>query len=358
MNKIENILEEAYKSDKKITFDIVDKYNLNESEYINLLDIAKKTDIKIVPIGETSEDAIDFDDSELLIGESIESAYLKEVHQIKRLTLEEERNLIVKAQAGDIEARNRFVEANLRLVLKIANRYRDCGLAYLDLVSEGNLGLMRAIETYDINLGYKFSTYAYGWIRQAISRGLNNTGKTIRIPVHFLENMNKLSRTRMKLVNKLGYEPSIEEVSKESGLTLQQIKDIDQIKYNQEILSLEKPINDEEDNQLGDIVPAQFNLEDEIVKMDTAERIRNLVDQCLTERERTIIAKRFGLDDNINHTLGEIGEEFHITRERVRQIEATALRKLRKKLRSIESPEESKKLTKIIGNTNQFSYNR
>ena len=337
MEKILSIIDEAYKNDKKITFDMLDNYNLTEEEYSKLFDILKKEDIEIISDTDELKENPDNNDPEILVGESIENAYLKEISKIKLLSVEEERELIAQAQSGDLDARNRFIEANLKLVLKTANKYRDRGLAYLDLVSEGNFGLMRAIETFDLSLGYKFSTYATWWIRQAICRGISNYGRIIRLPVHLTDNLKKVSRVRGELRTKLGLEPTYEQVSEAMGLTVEQIRNLDQIKHNHDVVSLEKPMGEDDDSQLGELIQGTFDVEEEIIKMDDAEKLRQMIDECLSNRERVVIIKRYGLNDNINHTLEEIGREFCLTRERIRQIECKALMKLKKRLQANEN---------------------
>lgn len=273
----------------------------------------------------------DFDD----IDDSVR-VYLREIGKIRLLTMQEEVSLAKRIEHGDEDAQRKLIEANLRLVVSVAKKYTKRGLLFLDLIQEGNQGLIRAVEKFKYRKGYKFSTYAIWWIRQAITRAIADQARTIRIPVHMVETINKLRKASRKLVQKLGRDPAIEELALEVGLPAEKVKNI--MKTAMDPISLETPINGEEDSHLGDFVedksalpPAEtaFN---HILK----EQI-NRVLSSLTERESRVIKYRFGLEDGWQRTLEEVGQKFGVTRERIRQIEAKALRKLR-------HPSRSKKL--------------
>lgn len=259
--------------------------------------------------------------------------YLKEIGRIKLLTPEEEQEIAKKMAEGDEDARKRMSEANLRLVVSIAKRYVGRGMQLLDLIQEGNLGLMKAVEKFDHTKGFKFSTYATWWIRQAITRAIADQARTIRIPVHMVETINKLVRIQRQLLQELGREPSPEEIGKEMGLPAERVREIQKI--SQEPVSLETPIGEEEDSQLGDFI------EDDaaVVPPDAAsfsmlqEQLSKVLDG-LAERERKVISLRFGLEDGHPRTLEEVGREFGVTRERIRQIESKTLAKLRHPSRS------------------------
>lgn len=262
--------------------------------------------------------------------------YLKEIGRIPLLTPEEEIELAKRMEKGDEEAKRRLAEANLRLVVSIAKRYVGRGLLFLDLIQEGNLGLIKAVEKFDYRKGYKFSTYATWWIRQAITRAIADQARTIRIPVHMVETINKLIRVSRRLVQELGREPTPEEIAKEMGISPEKVREI--IKIAQEPVSLETPIGEEEDSHLGDFI------EDQDAKAPAEEAshtlLREQLDEVLstlTDREQKVLRLRFGLDDGRARTLEEVGCTFGVTRERIRQIEAKTLRKLR-------HPNRSKKL--------------
>ncbi len=262
--------------------------------------------------------------------------YLKEIGKVHLLSAQEEIELAQKMEQGDREAKDKLINANLRLVVSIAKRYVGRGMLFLDLIQEGNLGLIKAVDKFDYRKGYKFSTYATWWIRQAITRSIADQARTIRIPVHMVETINKLIRVSRQLLQANGREPSAEEIAKEMGLTVDKVREIQKIA--QEPVSLETPIGEEEDSHLGDFIP-----DEEVPAPAEAAAFSMLKEQLvevldtLTERERKVLKLRFGLEDGTARTLEEVGKEFDVTRERIRQIEAKALRKLR-------HPSRSKKL--------------
>ena len=259
--------------------------------------------------------------------------YLKEIGQIKLLTLEEESKLADRVAEGDEEAKSILAEANLRLVVSIAKRYVGRGMLFLDLIQEGNIGLMKAVEKFDVSKGYKFSTYATWWIRQAITRAIADQARTIRVPVHMVETINKLARVQRQLTLELNREPSEEELAKKMNMSIEKIHEI--YKISQEPVSLETPIGEEDDSHLGDFVPDEHNMSPE--DFATNEMLKDEIADVLltlTEREEKVIRLRFGLEDGKSRTLEEVGQMFGVTRERIRQIEAKALRKLRHPSRS------------------------
>jgi len=262
--------------------------------------------------------------------------YLKEIGRVSLLTAQDEVTLAKAIEAGDMEAKQRLTEANLRLVVSIAKKYIGRGMSFLDLIQEGNMGLIRAVEKFDYHKGYKFSTYATWWIRQAITRAIADQARTIRIPVHMVETINKLVRVSRRLLQELGREPSDDEIAEEMGITPEKVREI--IKVSQDPVSLETPIGEEEDSHLGDFVEDK----EAVAPSDAASltmlhnEVEDILD-TLTPRERRVLQLRFGLIDGHQRTLEEVGKRFGVTRERIRQIEAKALRKLR-------HPSRSKKL--------------
>ena len=259
--------------------------------------------------------------------------YLKEIGQIKLLTIEEELELADRIMAGDQEAKTILAEANLRLVVSIAKRYVGRGMLFLDLIQEGNIGLMKSVEKFDVGKGFKFSTYATWWIRQAITRAIADQARTIRVPVHMVETINKLARIQRQLTLELNREPSEEELAAKMGTSVEKIREI--YKISQEPVSLETPIGEEDDSHLGDFVPDERNMSPE--EYATNEMLKDEISEVLltlTEREEKVIRLRFGLEDGKSRTLEEVGQMFGVTRERIRQIEAKALRKLRHPSRS------------------------
>ena len=259
--------------------------------------------------------------------------YLKEIGKISLLSLDEETELSKRIAEGDETAKNRLAESNLRLVVSIAKRYVGRGMLFLDLIQEGNIGLMKAVEKFDAEKGYKFSTYATWWIRQAITRAIADQARTIRVPVHMVETINKLSRYQRQLTLELNREPPDEELAKKMGMSPDKVREV--IKIAQDPVSLETPIGEEEDSHLGDFVPDESNMspEDFTIHEMLKEEIGDVL-LTLTEREEQVLRLRFGLDDGSPKTLEEVGQMFGVTRERIRQIEAKALRKLRHPSRS------------------------
>jgi RNA polymerase primary sigma factor len=271
--------------------------------------------------------------------------YLKEIGRVPLLSMDDEKNLAMKIEAGECElerngsinstivttgeeAKRQLTEANLRLVVSIAKKYVGRGMLFLDLIQEGNLGLIRAVEKFDYRKGYKFSTYATWWIRQAITRALADQARTIRIPVHMVETINRLIKISRQLLQELGRDPSVEEIAAEMGLTPEKVREV--IKISQEPISLETPIGEEEDSHLGDFIEDQEAVApaEAASVMLLKEKMQDVL-QNLTDRERKVLVLRFGLEDGHQRTLEEVGQEFGVTRERIRQIEAKALRKLR-----------------------------
>ena len=259
--------------------------------------------------------------------------YLKEIGKISLLSLDEETELSKRIAEGDETAKNRLAESNLRLVVSIAKRYVGRGMLFLDLIQEGNIGLMKAVEKFEAEKGYKFSTYATWWIRQAITRAIADQARTIRVPVHMVETINKLSRYQRQLTLELNREPTDEELAKKMGMSPDKVREV--IKIAQDPVSLETPIGEEEDSHLGDFVPDESNMspEDFTIHEMLKEEIGDVL-LTLTEREEQVLRLRFGLDDGSPKTLEEVGQMFGVTRERIRQIEAKALRKLRHPSRS------------------------
>ena len=288
--------------------------------------------------GLDDEEEVELDKIDLSVpeGVSIEDPvrmYLKEIGKVSLLSADEEIELAKRMEKGDEAAKKRLAEANLRLVVSIAKRYVGRGMLFLDLIQEGNLGLIKAVEKFDYRKGYKFSTYATWWIRQAITRAIADQARTIRIPVHMVETINKLIRVSRQLLQELGREPSPEEIAEEMDIPVERVREI--LKISQEPVSLETPIGEEEDSHLGDFIQD----ENVPVPADAAAftLLKEQLDEVLgtlTEREQKVLRLRFGLDDSRARTLEEVGKEFNVTRERIRQIEAKALRKLRHPSRS------------------------
>ncbi len=309
-----------------------------EQNNVDVLRITEGDDVDDEEIILMEEDDVDVENIDLTVpdGVSIEDPvrmYLKEIGKVPLLSAEEEIELALKMEMGDEEAKKRLAEANLRLVVSIAKRYVGRGMLFLDLIQEGNLGLIKAVEKFDYRKGFKFSTYATWWIRQAITRAIADQARTIRIPVHMVETINKLIRVSRQLLQELGREPTPEEIAEEMDMPVERVREI--LKISQEPVSLETPIGEEEDSHLGDFIQ-----DDNVPVPADAAAFTLLKEQLvevlgtLTEREQKVLRLRFGLDDGRARTLEEVGKEFSVTRERIRQIEAKALRKLRHPSRS------------------------
>ena len=293
---------------------------------------------ELASIEDENSEETDIENIDLTIPDSVNiedpvRMYLKEIGKVPLLTAEEEIELAKRMEEGDEEAKKRLAEANLRLVVSIAKRYVGRGMLFLDLIQEGNLGLIKAVEKFDYRKGFKFSTYATWWIRQAITRAIADQARTIRIPVHMVETINKLVRVSRQLLQELGREPTPEEIAEKMDIPVERVREI--IKISQEPVSLEKPIGEEEDSHLGDFIQ-----DDNVPVPAEAAAFTLLKEQLdevlgtLTEREQKVLRLRFGLKDGRARTLEEVGKEFNVTRERIRQIEAKALRKLRHPSRS------------------------
>ena len=293
--------------------------------------------------GKNTEEELVLSDEELTKDVNINDPvrmYLKEIGKIPLLTMEEEMKYSVAAAAGDENAKRILAESNLRLVVSIAKRYVGRGLLFLDLIQEGNIGLMKAVEKFDYDKGFKFSTYATWWIRQAITRALADQARTIRVPVHMVETINKMARIQRQMTLELNREPSEEEIAKKMGISVEKVREV--IKISQDPVSLETPIGEEDDSHLGDFIKDELSMSpeeyatNEILK----EEIKSVL-LTLQEREQEVLELRFGLVDGTSHTLEEVGKKFNVTRERIRQIEAKALRKLR-------HPSRAKKLKDFL----------
>ncbi|WP_331670714.1 RNA polymerase sigma factor RpoD [Eisenbergiella porci] len=323
---------------------------LNEDQFDKLLELLEQSNVDVLRI---TEDDDDIPDEEIILSEeeevdmesidlsvpdgiSIEDPvrmYLKEIGKVPLLSAEEEIDLAQRMEVGDEESKKRLAEANLRLVVSIAKRYVGRGMLFLDLIQEGNLGLIKAVEKFDYTKGYKFSTYATWWIRQAITRAIADQARTIRIPVHMVETINKLIRVSRQLLQELGREPTPEEIAEEMSMPVERVREI--LKISQEPVSLETPIGEEEDSHLGDFIQDDnVPVPADAAAFSLLKEQLNEVLGTLTEREQKVLRLRFGLDDGRARTLEEVGKEFNVTRERIRQIEAKALRKLRHPSRS------------------------
>jgi RNA polymerase primary sigma factor len=347
--KLRELVEFAKKKKNILEYqeinDFFQKMELNAEEFDKILDCLESNNIDVLRISDddddiliTEEDEIEVEKIDLSVpdGISIEDPvrmYLKEIGKVPLLSAEEEIELAKRMELGDQEAKKRLAEANLRLVVSIAKRYVGRGMLFLDLIQEGNLGLIKAVEKFDYRKGYKFSTYATWWIRQAITRAIADQARTIRIPVHMVETINKLIRVSRQLLQELGREPTPEEISEEMNMPVERVREI--LKISQEPVSLETPIGEEEDSHLGDFIQ-----DDNVPVPADAAAFTLLKEQLqevlgtLTEREQKVLTLRFGLEDGRARTLEEVGKEFNVTRERIRQIEAKALRKLRHPSRS------------------------
>ena len=363
--RLSNLIEKGKKAGKltlKEIADVIDGLNLSQEQMDRFYDTLEELNIETV-----GEDLPPIDDDELLPAldeleeidevteEEIAEAdsmvdsystddpvrmYLKEIGKVSLLTQEEEIELAVRMSQGDEEAKRRMAEANLRLVVSIAKRYVGRGMLFLDLIQEGNLGLIKAVEKFDYTKGYKFSTYATWWIRQAITRAIADQARTFRIPVHMVETINKVIRVSRQLLQELGHDPSAEEIAAEMNIPVEKVRDI--LKIAQEPVSLETPIGEEEDSHLGDFIPDEDASEpSEAASFSLLKEQLMSVLATLTPREEKVLRLRFGIEDGRTRTLEEVGKEFNVTRERIRQIEAKALRKLR-------HPSRSKKLRDFL----------
>ena len=345
--KLAGLVELGKKNKNFLEYAQIDSYfkdmKLNSDMMEAIYDYLEQNGIDVLTLAAVADDDEDLDDpiedeTEIAVpdGVSIEDPvrmYLKEIGNIPLLTAEEEVFLAQRIEKGDEQARKQLIEANLRLVVSIAKKYVGRGMSFLDLIQEGNLGLIKAVEKYDYRKGFKFSTYATWWIRQAITRAIADQARTIRIPVHMVETINKLVRVQRQLLQELGREPSPEEIADNMDIPVERVREIQKI--SQEPVSLETPIGEEEDSHLGDFI------QDDNVPVPAEAAASTLLKEqlvevlgTLTEREQKVLRLRFGMDDGRARTLEEVGKEFNVTRERIRQIEAKALRKLRHPSRS------------------------
>ncbi|AKA70638.1 RNA polymerase, sigma 70 subunit, RpoD subfamily [Clostridium scatologenes] len=342
MQIVKKLIEKGKKTGTltyKEIMDELDEIDLSPEQIEKIYEVLESMGIEVA--GDIQEVEVDEKDLDLSVPEGIAiddpvRMYLKEIGKVPLLSPEEEISLAQRIENGDQIAKKKLAEANLRLVVSIAKRYVGRGMLFLDLIQEGNLGLIKAVEKFDYRKGYKFSTYATWWIRQAITRAIADQARTIRIPVHMVETINKLIRVSRQLLQELGREPQPEEVAKIMEMPVDKVREI--MKIAQEPVSLETPIGEEEDSHLGDFIPddeAPAPAEAAAFTM-LKEQLINVLD-TLTPREEKVLRLRFGLDDGRARTLEEVGKEFNVTRERIRQIEAKALRKLR-------HPSRSKKL--------------
>ena len=320
----------------KIEIDISDDDAVTILDDIDMPEIEELNEIEEV----TEEEMADVKVDDSYSTDDPVRMFLKEIGKVPLLTAEEEVELAIRMSQGDEEAKRRMTEANLRLVVSIAKRYVGRGMLFLDLIQEGNLGLIKAVEKFDYTKGYKFSTYATWWIRQAITRAIADQARTIRIPVHRVETINKVIRVSRQLLQELGHDPSAEEIAAEMGMPVEKVREI--LKIAQEPVSLETPIGEEEDSHLGDFIPDEDASEpSEAASFSLLkEQLMEVLD-TLTPREKKVLELRFGIVDGRTRTLEEVGKEFNVTRERIRQIEAKALRKLR-------HPSRSKKLRDFL----------
>ncbi len=316
-------------------FDVLEKCDLDEAQIDYVYKSIGEAGIQIVDEDQRDKELFEQALSDIGLDDPVKM-YLKDIGRVPLLTAEEEVDLAKRMQENDISARKRLSEANLRLVVSIAKRYVGRGMLFLDLIQEGNLGLMKAVEKFDYEKGFKFSTYATWWIRQSITRAIADQARTIRIPVHMVETINKLTRVQRVLLQELGREPIPSEIAEKMGVTEERVREIQKIA--QDPVSLETPIGEEEDSHLGDFIEDEKTMtpSDSVAFTMLKEQLLGVLD-TLTPREEKVLRLRYGIDDGKPRTLEEVGREFNVTRERIRQIEAKALRKLR-------HPSRSKKL--------------
>ncbi len=357
--KVINALVEKGKAQGKLSTNDIDtaivEIDLDIDELDKLYDTLESNNIEIIDdLGDAALESLNFDVETAKPSEAGANAeagknaamddpvkvYLKEIGRVPLLTPEEEIELAIRIAEGDEEAKKKLAESNLRLVVSIAKRYVGRGMQFLDLIQEGNLGLIKAVDKFDYTKGFKFSTYATWWIRQAITRAIADQARTIRIPVHMVETINKVKKTNSQLLHKNGRDPTAEEIAAEIDMPVEKVREI--LRVAQEPVSLETPIGEEEDSHLGDFIPD----DDALAPADAASQLllkEQLADvlKTLTPREEKVLSLRFGLEDGRPRTLEEVGKEFNVTRERIRQIEAKALRKLR-------HPSRSKKLKDFL----------
>ncbi|MBO4872520.1 MAG: RNA polymerase sigma factor RpoD [Lachnospiraceae bacterium] len=346
VNDISDVFADAYLSPSELDeiYNQLERRKIDVlrimTDDLNPLDSISLDDDDFIPEDDDAEPVenidLEMETADLLSGIGTEDPvrmYLKEIGAVPLLTPEEELDLAVKKSQGDEKAKNRLIEANLRLVVSIAKRYTGRGMSFLDLVQEGNLGLIKGVEKFDYTKGYKLSTYATWWIRQSVTRALADQARTIRVPVHMVETINKMSKMQRKLTLELGYEPSITELADALEMSQERVMEIMQIA--REPASLETPIGEEDDSNLGDFVADYKGVtpEENIDAVMLREQIDELLND-LKDREKQVIIRRFGLDDGHPRTLEEVGREFDVTRERIRQIESKAIRKLRNPVRS------------------------
>jgi RNA polymerase primary sigma factor len=364
--RLSALIEEGKKRGKlssKDLLDVLEDMNLEQEQidrfYDTLenfnIDTTDGEDVAFLPVDDITPDIEELqeieslNEDELIDPETLVDSfsvddpvrmYLKEIGKVNLLSADEEIDLAMKMAEGDRDAKKRMAEANLRLVVSIAKRYVGRGMLFLDLIQEGNLGLIKAVEKFDYSKGYKFSTYATWWIRQAITRAIADQARTIRIPVHMVETINKVMRISRQLLQELGHDPTPEEIAEDMGMPVEKVREI--LKIAQEPVSLETPIGEEEDSHLGDFIPDEDASEPaEAASFTLLKEQLSEVLGTLTPREEKVLRLRFGIEDGRTRTLEEVGKEFNVTRERIRQIEAKALRKLR-------HPSRSKKLKDFL----------
>ncbi len=349
---IDDLIERGKREGKIHTQEIavvLEELDFNPEQLVELYEKFEKYNIKLVDDDESDEIDISMeiseDDEDIALGDGINiedpvKVYLKEIGKVPLLTMEEEITLAQKMSEGDPYARKRLSEANLRLVVSIAKRYVGRGMQFLDLIQEGNLGLIKAVEKFDYTKGFKFSTYATWWIRQAITRAIADQARTIRIPVHMVETINKVKKTSSQLLHENGRDATAEEIAQSLDMSVSKVQEI--LRISQEPVSLETPIGEEEDSHLSDFIPDEdAPAPAEVTSHTLLKEQLGEVLGTLTEREEKVLMLRFGLIDGRSRTLEEVGKEFNVTRERIRQIEAKALRKLR-------HPSRSKKLKDFL----------